>query len=332
VVLVVLAVVVRARRPSPWVVSGLGLAILVTVSLTGHAVSGRLVALAFTVDVVHLAAISVWLGGLAVLVGALLWRDAGADTDDVDAIDAVVRAFSTVAFAAVVVIVATGAVQSWRQLGGWDALWDTDYGSLLMAKVALFGGMLVAAAFSRSWILRRAAARARALALSPGPGAVAASPESGSARLGLLRRSVGAELALAVGVLAVTAALVNAVPGESAVEAAPAPGGPFSAELHGEHVMVAVEVERAEVGDSDLRFRVTDHGLDPLTPEELRADLSLSDKDLGPVSLAVEPGTGPGEYVVRGTTIPFPGDWELEVVVRTSDIDQDVLRVTVPVA
>jgi hypothetical protein len=36
--------------------------------------------------------------------------------------------------------------------------------------------------------------------------------------------------------------------------------------------------------------------------------------------------------VVRGTPIPFPGDWELEVVVRTSDIDQDVLRVTVPVA
>jgi copper transport protein len=148
----------------------------------------------------------------------------------------------------------------------------------------------------------------------------------------VLRRSVGAEAVLAVGVLAVTAALVNAVPGESAVEAEPAPGGPFSAELHGERVMVAVEVEPAEVGDSDMRFRVTDHGLDPFTPEELRADLSLPDKDLGPVTLAVEPGAGPGEYVVRGTPIPFPGDWELEVVVRTSDIDQDVLRVTVPVA
>lgn len=332
VVLVVLAVVVRARRPNPWVVSGLGLALLVTVSLTGHAVSGRLVALAFTVDVVHLAAVSVWLGGLTLLVGALLWPGAGAEPDGVDTIDAVVRAFSTVAFAAVVVIVATGAVQSWRQLGGWDALWGTDYGSLLMAKVALFGGMLVAAAFSRTWVLRRAAARTRALALSPGPGAVAASPESGPARLGVLRRSVGAEAVLAVGVLAVTAALVNAVPGESAVEAEPAPGGPFSAELHGERVMVAVEVEPAEVGDSDMRFRVTDHGLDPFTPEELRADLSLPDKDLGPVTLAVEPGAGPGEYVVRGTPIPFPGDWELEVVVRTSDIDQDVLRVTVPVA
>ncbi|HET8618552.1 MAG TPA: copper resistance protein CopC [Acidimicrobiales bacterium] len=332
VVLVVLAVVVRARRPNPWVVSGLGLALLVTVSLTGHAVSGRLVALAFTVDVVHLAAASVWLGGLTLLVGALLWRGRGADPDGMDTIDAVVRAFSTVAFAAVAVIVATGTVQSWRQLGGWDALWGTDYGGLLTAKVVLFGGMLVAAAFSRTWVLRRAAARTRALALSPGPGAVAASPESGPARLGVLRRSVGAEAVLAVGVLVVTAALVNAVPGESAVEAERAPGGPFSAELHGERVMVTVEVDRAEVGDSDVRFRVTDHGLAPLTPEELRADLSLPDKDLGPVTLAVEPGAGPGQYVVRGTPIPFPGDWELEVVVRTSDIDQDVLRVTVPVA
>ena len=332
VILVVLAVVVRARRPRPWVVAGLGLAILVTVSLTGHAVSGRLAPLAFAVDVVHLAAVSVWLGGLTLLVGALLGPGAGSDPDGLDPIDAVVRAFSTVAFAAVVVLVATGTLQGWRQLGGWDAFWGTDYGDLLLLKVALFGGMLVAAVFSRAWILRRAAARARALALSPGPGAVAASPESGPARLGLLRRSVGAEVALAVGVLAVTAALVNAVPGESAVDAEPAPGGPFAAELHGERVMVAVEVERAETGGSDLRFRVTDHGLEPLTPEEFRADMSLPDKDLGPVTLAVEPGAGPGEYVVRDTPLPFPGNWELVVVVRTSDIDQDVLRVTVPVA
>ncbi|HET6775298.1 MAG TPA: hypothetical protein VFH36_18430 [Acidimicrobiales bacterium] len=53
-----------------------GLALLATVSLTGHAVSGDLAPLAFVTDLVHLSAVSVWLGGLAVLVVALLWRGA----------------------------------------------------------------------------------------------------------------------------------------------------------------------------------------------------------------------------------------------------------------
>ncbi len=39
-----------------------GLALLTTVTLTGHAVSGDLVPLAVVTDIVHLAGVSVWLG------------------------------------------------------------------------------------------------------------------------------------------------------------------------------------------------------------------------------------------------------------------------------
>ena len=62
----------RPGRPR-WnggVLAALGLALLVTVSLTGHAVSGDLVPLAFVTDVVHLGGVSVWLGGLTVMVAA----------------------------------------------------------------------------------------------------------------------------------------------------------------------------------------------------------------------------------------------------------------------
>ena len=169
-----------------------GLALLATITFTGHAVSGDLVALAVVADLVHLSGVSVWLGGLVVLVAALLFASRGAagelgadldeGADDLGDRIGVVDRFSQVAFGAVVAVVASGVVQAWRQLGGYDALVDTTYGRLLLVKVALVGAMLVAAAFSRSWVRQRATARSSRLALSPGPGAVAASTDSRPAR------------------------------------------------------------------------------------------------------------------------------------------------------
>ena len=359
-----------------------GLALLATVSLTGHAVSGDLVPLAFVADVVHLAAVSVWLGGLTMLALALLTGPTGSDAGESAAVDgpgraadvaavdgpggavsaavdatgsvavggtgpgvtvgtagarrtgatlavaeAVVDRFSQVAFGAVVAIVVTGTFQGWRQMGGYDALLDTTYGRLLLVKVAVFAGMLVAAALSRTWVRRRAVARTTALALSPGPGAVAASP-GGDTRLAVLRRSVAAEVVLAVAVLAVTALLVNAVPGESA--GAGGGGGPFATELTDDDVVLGVDLDRAEVGPVVLTLTVADTSGAPLAPEEVRAELALPERDLGPITVALI-DHGQGHLVSDGAEIPFPGEWELDVVVRTSDIDQSTFATVVEV-
>jgi copper transport protein len=321
VLLGVVAVLVRLRRLDRRAAVGLGLALLVTVSVTGHASSGDWVPLAFAVDLVHLGGVSVWLGGLAVLAAAVLWQDAEGD------IEAIVARFSQVAFVAVVLIVASGTIQGIRQVGSYDALFDTDYGRLLVIKVLLVGAMLCAAAFSRAWVRERAAARDHALTLSPGPGAVAASPGPGAARLSLLRRSVAVEVGIGVCVLAVAALLVNAVPGSSSST----PGGPFSTEVHGETVALTVDVTPARAGANDIRLQVTDHGGTPLVPEEVTGSLQLPDKQLGPIDLTLT-DAGNGRYRADGTDIPFAGNWDLDVTVRTSDIDQDQLEVVVPVS
>jgi copper transport protein len=327
--LAVIALVAGSKRADRWVLSGLGAALLVTISLTGHAVSGDLVPLAFVTDLVHLGAVSVWLGGLVVLIGSLLWRDSGSERGD-DEVATIVGRFSQVAFGAVLVIVASGVVQGWRQVGSYDALFDTAYGRLLVFKVLLVAGMLVAASFSRAWIRNRAVAGARAMALSPGPGAVAASADRGPASLAVLRRSVAAEVALAVAVLAVTAMLVNAVPG-NAGGSDRGPGGPFATQVHGETLMVQVAVDPVTVGPSDVKLTVTDHGLNPIEPEEVQASLTLPERDLGPITLTLE-NTGPGEYVASDVEIPYPGEWQLDMAVRTSDIDQTLLKTAVPVS
>ncbi|HZM40991.1 MAG TPA: copper resistance protein CopC [Acidimicrobiales bacterium] len=327
--LAVIAVVARSKRADRWLLSGLGAALLVTISLTGHAVSGDLVPLAFVTDLAHLGAVSVWLGGLVVLIGSLLWRESGSRRGD-DEVATIVGRFSQVAFGAVVVIVVSGAIQGWRQVGSYDALFDTAYGRLLVTKVLLVAGMLVAASFSRAWIRNRAVAGARAMALSPGPGAVAASADRGPASLAVLRRSVAAEVALAVGVLAVTAMLVNAVPG-AASGGDTGPRGPFATQVHGETLMVQVAVDPVTVGQSDVKLTVTDHGLNPIEPEEVQASLTLPERDLGPITLTLE-NTGPGVYVASDVEIPYPGEWQLDMAVRTSDIDQTLLKTAVPVS
>ncbi len=307
-----------------------GVALVVTVSLTGHAVSGDLVPLAFVTDVVHLSGVSVWLGGLTVLVSAVLWpAPGGSAAAAVDEAAAVVGRFSQVAFGAVTAIVVSGTIQGWRQVGSYDALLDTTYGRLLVVKVALFACMLVAAAVSRSWVRQRAVARSAALALSPGPGAAAASPDAGRSRLSVLRQSVGAEVGLAVAVLAVTALLVNAVPGETAESSGG--GGPFTTQVTEDDIVLSLDVEPAAVGPVDLHLYINEPDGTPIQPEEVRAAFALPERDLGPITVSLV-DYGQGHYSADGAEIPFAGDWDLEVVVRTSDIDQTTFDTVVPVS
>jgi copper transport protein len=143
---------------------------------------------------------------------------------------------------------------------------------------------------------------------------------------------VAAEVGLAVAVLAVTAALVNAVPGASVVDDAPAAtGGLFNTTVHGSLTAVQVTVDPAAVGPTEVEINIAAHDGSPLDPEEVTASLTLPERDIGPLDLTLQP-IGPGQYVAQGAEIPFSGTWALEVVARTTDIDQDQVIIEVPVS
>ncbi|MER7758375.1 copper resistance protein CopC [Streptomyces sp. NPDC097619] len=120
--------------------------IAATWALSEHASTGIQPAIAMPVDILHLLAVAVWLGGLVTLVTAL-YR-----VPDLER-EAVLK-FSRVAFISVLVLVATGIYQSWRQLGTWSALTGTDYGKLLIVKVGLVAVLVGVAYVSRSWTAR----------------------------------------------------------------------------------------------------------------------------------------------------------------------------------
>jgi copper transport protein len=133
-----------APGPSLLVAAVLG-ALAATFAASGHAATGRWVPLALTVDVLHLLAMGLWLGGLAVLVGLYARRDRP------DVLARVTRRFSTVAGWCVTVLVVTGVVQAYRRLGSPATIFTTDYGRLLTAKVLVIALLLLTARRARRW-------------------------------------------------------------------------------------------------------------------------------------------------------------------------------------
>ncbi len=63
--------------------------------------------------------------------------------------------YSALALGAIVALIVSGGYQAWRQVGSIDALKNTDYGRLLIAKLVVFAALVVAAAFSREIVNRR---------------------------------------------------------------------------------------------------------------------------------------------------------------------------------
>jgi len=137
-------------------------------------------------------------------------------------VEAAMARFSAVAPGCVVVLVASGLVAAWRQVGEFDAITKTHYGQLLLVKAGLLGLVLCFAAVSRRQV------RARTTRSCDAVGAGTAE------RWSVLTRSVRAEAAIAVVVLAVTAVLVATTPARAAyrpTEQRTVAAGPLTVQL-----------------------------------------------------------------------------------------------------
>lgn len=105
-----------------------------SLSLAGHAAVDEPVALRLPLDVAHVLAASIWIGGLLQL-GAMA-HSAQAHLEGI-------ARFSRVAFASVMVLLGTGAYATFSELGlSPHELWDTQYGRLVLAKLVLYTGTM----------------------------------------------------------------------------------------------------------------------------------------------------------------------------------------------
>ncbi|WP_414168551.1 FixH family protein [Streptoverticillium reticulum] len=324
-----------------------------TWALAEHASQGLQAWLAMPVDIVHLLGVAVWLGGLTALL-ATLWS--GESVRRAEA-----QRFSRLAFVSVCVLVATGLYQSWRQVGSWDALTDTEYGRWLLVKVGLVAVVVAVAFVSRRWTGRLTDERPepKKAAVKPKASTVqsAASPEraaqlarqraalakaagkrerdADTVRTGL-RRAVLAETAVAAVLLAVTTVLTGTQPGRaeteqrqagSAESSAPASAGPAEVTIPYDtggpngRGTAVITVGPARAGANTVDVRLTDASGRPADVPELNVSFTEKDKAIGPLRTALQRQSA-GRWQATGFQLPMAGTWQLTLTVRTSDIDQ----------
>jgi putative copper export protein len=118
------------------------LPLLASRSLTSHAVAVREDRLlAVTSDALHLVVTALWAGGLVAL-WCVFRLAAKQRNQSLTWMEEIVKRFSRLAVASVVLLAVTGLYQSWVHVGGLQALVNTDYGKILLLKLLLFSLML----------------------------------------------------------------------------------------------------------------------------------------------------------------------------------------------
>jgi putative copper resistance protein D len=183
-----------AMPPRPWRDGAATLAallLLASLGWVGHAATDNGGGFARVINqMTHLTAAGLWLGGLVPL-GILLSRTAPPEAAGYIALArGALPHFSQAGYAAVALVALTGAVNAVLLVGSVAAFVGTPYGRLLALKIALFLVMVTLALINR-------------FRLVPRLGDPTASP----AALRALYRSVVAEQALGLGILAVVSVL-----------------------------------------------------------------------------------------------------------------------------
>lgn len=300
-----------------------------TWSAASHSGAGDLTGLALVADAAHLTAMAVWLGGLVVI--SVVVRSA-----DVLATRVAVLRFSQVALVSVLVLVATGVFQSWRLVGTPSALVGTSYGRVLLGKVAVTAVLLALGAVARRWVQRHygfpvvTPSDRRRAARGPGHRQVR--------RFGAV---VAAEAGIAALVLGLTAVLVGtssaaaemAEKNRPAEVAQPAPGEPVLADFDAGGAAgrgkVAALVAPGAPGSSEVHLAVLDESGRPKQVAELSATLSHPERAPGPLTVPLRYSGVPGHYISDALSLPVSGRWEMSLKVRTSDVDEAIVHLSV---
>ena len=221
-----------------WCAALAALALLGVTAAGGHAISGRATSLGVAASIGHLAAMSMWVGGLAVLLLVTplrrFWSTA--------------TKFSPVALGSMALLAVTGVANGWRQMGTLSGFTDSTYGRALLTKLVVVIVVVAIASVSR-WVLRHDNDADDSNVDAPaGDGGV----QRGSRHL---TRTVTAEAVGALIILGITSVLVGSPPPVDAVLGG-APATASVSVVQGERI-AQIDLEPAVTGGTTMHVTIT---------------------------------------------------------------------------
>lgn len=258
-------------------------------ALSGHASAAAPQWLTRPAVFVHGVSAAFWLGALLPLLALLHAPD--------PAVLAALGRFSRAIVVLLAALTATGAVMAMIQVVEPQALGGTRYGQVLLAKLGLIVVLLALAALNR-WRLT-----APALA-----GDVAAAKG--------LRRSIKAEIVVAMAILAVVALWrFTPPPRVLIVEAAT----PVSVHLHSGAAMADVSVKPGRAGRVAVAIYPMSADFAPLEAKEVTLVLAKADAGIEPLRRAAMKVDG--VWRIDEMQVPLAGVWQVRVDILISDFE-----------
>jgi copper transport protein len=336
------AFAIDPQRPAElrrlWLGLPLGAALLLTFSLSGHAVAQPAPLVPVLADWLHLAATSLWVGGLLVLAMALpIMGRMSQIEQQASALTRLVVRFSATALTSVLVLTVSGMYAALLHLHALSDLWTSDYGRALLVKLVAFGSMLLVGAYHLLIIRSRFAGwvqnAAYAVMMSKGQP--------------LFQFGVRSEVVLAVIAIGAAGFLTNTSPSAGQVQQpggrntaaalpspvaiiqptilpvptrTPTPSEPFAEVKQVEDVRIGLEIEPASLGKNMLRVTLENPEGTPIEAQKVVMSLEMLDMDMGvtPVEIAHE---GEGVYAAPESWFSMVGHWQVNVTVRRADAD-----------
>jgi copper transport protein len=267
--------------------------------VTGHSAAAGW--MWWAVAAVHVLAAGFWIGSLPPLLNALR----AASLADAAAL---VQRFSRVAVPAVMLLALAGGALALQRMHGLEDLLVTDYGGLVLLKIA-GAALLIAVAALNKFALTPAVARAAPRAARR------------------LRLAIGAELALMAGVVAVAAALAHTDPHAGHPADAPAPAVTLRLES-GERI-AAVELHPAKPGRNALSVTFRKRDGTKLAPLEATLELALPGRIEGFV-IKLSP-IGDGKFAGDIAELAVAGRWQLRIDALVTDFEKAIFRAEIEI-
>lgn len=303
-----------------WAAAVLAVLLLVIQALSGHAIAVRSgTGLSVLVDTLHLLAASLWVGGLLSLaVGVLPLALPGRGTPGYDALmHAAWAPFGALAALSMGVLVASGLLNTSKEIVSVDGVLATIYGRTLIIKLALVALVaLVGLLNSIALHPRLSAPLAARLRRPPGWRPVSLQ------RLPLL---IGVELATAMLVLLATGLLTSSPPPNGPEFAPPqGPAGSTSAVRQIDDLNIVFQAKPNRPGDNVFVVDVASTRR-PAPAPILRVILRFTyqGQQVGVVTANAQQITE-NKYELSGPQLSLAGPWRVDVAVRRKGLEDSV--------